>query len=163
MPPKHIYLLKDPKGRREKTSCLQSLYPYVCVFDHCLTSNTAEIKAQNKCCENKSPRADTRDRAQDTDGVWDEKKKTWKECGGAACVCVCKLCLKWPCVSSSLEGSRSCVESRPISSLCSCCSVMLLALDTQTHSSVLTAGNLSARSPCRRVKEMVCFCLRVWL
>lgn len=78
MPPKHIYLLKDPKGGRQKTSCLQSLYPYVCVFDHCLTSNTAEIKAQNKCCENKSPRADTRDRAQDTDGVWDEKKKHGK-------------------------------------------------------------------------------------
>lgn len=88
MPPKHIYLLKDPKGRREKTSCLQSLYPYVCVFDHCLTSNTAEIKAQNKCCENKSPRADTRDRAQDTDGVWDKKKNMERVWRSSVCLCV---------------------------------------------------------------------------
>lgn len=148
LPSTYIFF-KALKGKR-KTSCLQPLYQYVCMFDHCLTSNTAEIKAQNKCCENKSPRAETRDHAQDTDGVWDGKKKTWRgsKCGRAARVCVWKVCLKWPCVSSSLEGSRSCVESRPVSSLCSCCSVMLLALDTQTHSSVLTAGNLSARSPC---------------
>lgn len=61
------------------------------VFDYCLTSNTAEIKAQNKCCENKSPRAVTHDHAQDTDGVWMKKKKR-KEHGKTASVaeqCVC--------------------------------------------------------------------------
>lgn len=70
------------------------------------------------------------------------KKNTWKDdkCCGAGCVCVFGICLKCPCVSSSLEGSRSCVGSRPVSSLCSCCSVMLLALSTQTHGSMLTAG-----------------------
>lgn len=47
------------------------------------------------------------------------------------CVCVREACLM--CPLSSLEGSRSCMETRPGSSLCSCCSVMLLALNTQTH------------------------------
>lgn len=71
-----------------------------------------------------------------------KKKSTERQQGlqNSVCICVCEICLKWPCVSSSLTGSRSCVESRPVSSLCSCCSVMLLALNTQTHSSMLTAG-----------------------
>lgn len=71
--------------------------------------------------------------------------RAWKysKCCRTVRVCVCGLCLKWPCASSSLEGSWSCVESRPVSSLCSCCSVMLLALNTQTHSSMLTAGTSS--------------------
>lgn len=115
--------------------CLWSFCVHVCVPDHCLTSNIAELKAQSKCCENKSPRAGTHDHAQDADGAWRHSK-----CCRTACVCACEVCLKWPCVSSSLEGSRSWVESRPASSLGSCCSVMLLALNTQTHSSVLTAG-----------------------
>lgn len=49
---------------------------WVCVFHYCLTSNTAQIKAQNKSCENKSPTAVTHDHAQDTDGVCGGGKKT---------------------------------------------------------------------------------------
>lgn len=68
--------------------CLGSLCLRACRY--CLRSNVAEIKAQNKCCENKSPRAGTHDHAQDADGVWVKKK----EHGEAAsvsekCVCFC--------------------------------------------------------------------------
>jgi len=66
-------------------------------FHHCLTSITAEIKAQhNKGCENKSPVAVTHDdHAQDTDGV-------------CVCVCVC-VCA---CVSFAWSGR---VRRRPCS------------------------------------------------
>lgn len=73
------------------------------------------------------------------------------------CVFACEICLKWPCVSSSLEGSRSCVETRPVSSLCSCCSVMLLALNTQTDSSMLTAGTTPHGNSQTFLKHCVCF------
>lgn len=62
-----------------------SLCACVCVSDHCLTSNTAEIKAQNKCCEDKSPGAVTHDHAQDTDGVWGEDVQVLQS---SVCVCV---------------------------------------------------------------------------
>lgn len=136
--------------------CLRSLCLRAC--NYCLRSNTTEIKAQNECCENKSPRAVTHDHAQDADGVWVKKRagKDSKYCK-TVCVFVCEICLKWPCVSSSLEGSRSCVETRPVSSLCSCCSVMLLALNTQTHSSMLTAGTTPHGNSWTFVKHCVCF------
>lgn len=58
-------------------------------------------------------------------------KKGEENKASVAELCVSEVCLKWPCVSS-LEECRSRVESRPVSSPCSCCSVMLLALKTQT-------------------------------
>lgn len=118
-----------------KVTTLYTVRVCVCTFDHCLTSNRAEIKAQNKCCENKSPRAVTHDCAQDTDGVCGERKsmEIQQVLENSVCMCVCEICLKWPCVSSSLEGSRSCVAIRPVSSLCSCGSVMLRALNTKTQ------------------------------
>lgn len=56
-------------------------------------------------------------------------------------------CLKCPCASSSLEGSRSCDGSRPASSLCSCCSLMLLALSTQTQQPRVSSRSRSGWTP----------------
>lgn len=65
--------------------CLWSFCSRAC--DYCLRSNTAEIKAQNECCENKSPRAVTHDHAQDADGV--RVKKEQGKIASIAKQCVC--------------------------------------------------------------------------
>lgn len=121
-----------------------------------------KIKAQNKCCENKSPRAGTHDHAQDADGVWVKKKKsTERQRALQRSVCVFvrvwEICLKWPCASSSLEGSRSCDGSRPVSSLCSCCSVMLLALKHTNTRLCVNSRHRSTGHPCALAKHRVCF------
>lgn len=68
-----------------------------------------------------------------------------------------EICLKWPCVSSSLEGSRSCDGSRPVSSLCSCCSVMLLALKHTNTRLCVNSRHRSTGHPCALAKHRVCF------
>lgn len=124
---------KDTKNKQTKKNSLRSVCLHA--WCYCPTSKVAQIKVKNKkkscCCENKiSQGFGTHDRAQDADGAQGTrgKKKEVKEAGSEA-----DTRLKCPCASSSLEASRSCDGSSPASSLCSCCSLMLLALNTQTQ------------------------------
>lgn len=86
-----------------------------------------------------------------------KKKEHGETASVAVFVRVWEICLKCPCASSSLEGSRSCDGSRPVSSLCSCCSVMLLALKHTNTRLCVNSRHRSTGHPCALAKHCVCF------
>lgn len=138
--------------------CLWSFCVHVCVPDHCLTSNIAEIKAQSKCCENKSPRAVTHDHAQDADGAWRHRQVLQNS------VCLCMWSLPEVAVCVVVLGG---VQVLSWEQACFFALLLLLShapgpeyTNTQLY---VNSRHLSAGPSCTLKKNYVCFYLLVWL